>query len=92
MSIETIIGVAASVFTGASLIPQLMKVIQEKKAESVSLLMLLILFAGLGLWCYYGLLKEDWIIIISNGFSFVTNLLLAFFAIKFKNQHKPGTS
>lgn len=84
MDIETLTGVAASSFTAASLIPQLTKVLKEKKAENVSLWMLLVLFVGLGLWVYYGTLKNDLIIIISNAFSFIINVLLAVFAIKYK--------
>jgi len=87
MNTETIIGVAASACTAASLIPQLTKVVREKKAENVSLWMLLVLFAGLGLWVYYGILKNDWIIIVSNSFSFIVNLLLAVFTIKYKNKN-----
>jgi MtN3 and saliva related transmembrane protein len=84
MTTETIIGITASVFTGVSLIPQLVKVVREKEAENVSLGMLAVLFAGLGCWVYYGILKEDWIIIISNSFSFIINLLLGIFSIKYK--------
>ena len=86
MNTETIIGVAACACTASSLIPQLTKVLKEKKAENVSLWMLLVLFIGLGLWVYYGILKEDWIIIVSNAFSFIINVLLAFFAIKYKKK------
>lgn len=84
MNNETIIGIGASACTAASLLPQLVKVLKERKAESVSLLMLLVLFIGLGLWVYYGLLKNDLIIIISNSFSFIINVLLGFFAKKYK--------
>lgn len=86
MTTETMTGVAASAFTAASLIPQLVKVLKERKAESISLGMLLILFVGLGLWVYYGILKSDLIIIISNSFSFVVNILLAIFSIKYKSE------
>jgi len=86
MNIETIIGIAASVCTAASLIPQLIKVLKEKKAENVSMGMLLVLFVGLGLWIYYGLLKEDIIIIASNSFSFIINMLLAIVALKYKRK------
>lgn len=86
MNIETIIGISASACTAVSLIPQLIKVIKEKKAENVSLLMLLVLFIGLGLWVYYGILKSDIIIIASNTFSLFVNLLLAFFAVKYKSK------
>ena len=58
MNTETTVGVAASACTAASLLPQLTKVLKEKKAESISLGMLLVLFAGLGLWMYYGILKK----------------------------------
>jgi MtN3 and saliva related transmembrane protein len=45
--------------------------LKEKKANDVSLGMLAILFAGLGMWIYYGYLKKDLIIIIANSFSFL---------------------
>ena len=87
MTLISIIGILASACTAISQIPQLVKLVKEKKAENISLGMLAILFAGLGLWIYYGLLKEDWIIILSNAFSFVINLMLACFAIKYKKKN-----
>ena len=86
MTIIEIAGISASIFTAISLVPQLVKLLKEKKADNVSLGMLGILFAGLGLWIWYGVLKKDWIIIISNTFSFTINLILAFFAIKYKKK------
>ncbi|MEO7444635.1 MAG: SemiSWEET transporter [Ferruginibacter sp.] len=90
METVTIIGIAASIGTAISLIPQLVKVIKEKESKSVSLGMMIILFAGLGLWIYYGFLKKDLIIIIANSFSFIINLLLAIFAVKYKNNDHEG--
>ena len=87
MNSETVTGIAASAFTAASLVPQLIKVLKEKKAENVSLWMLLVLFIGLGLWVYYGLLKKDIIIVISNAFSFIINILLGIYALKYKNKN-----
>jgi len=84
MKTDTIIGIMASIGTAVSLVPQLVKVIKEKKADNISLGMMAILFAGLGLWVYYGILKKDWIIIISNSFSFIINLMLGIFAVKYK--------
>ena len=74
----------ASIGTAVSLVPQLLKLVKEKKADNISLGMMAILFAGLGLWVYYGILKKDWIIIISNSFSFIINLILGLFAVKYK--------
>jgi len=84
MTTIELVGIGASVLTAVSLMPQLIKLLKEKKAENVSLGMLAILFAGLGLWTGYGFLKNDWIIIVSNTFSFAINLVLAFFALKYK--------
>jgi MtN3 and saliva related transmembrane protein len=86
MKFITIIGILASVCTAVSLVPQLIKLLKEKKAENISLLMLGVLFAGVGLWIYYGILKEDLIIIISNSFSLLVNMVLAGFAIKYKKK------
>jgi MtN3 and saliva related transmembrane protein len=62
----------------------LFKIIKEKKAENISYFMLFILLAGIGGWFWYGILKEDYPIIITNGFSFIVNLLMIGFSIKYK--------
>jgi MtN3 and saliva related transmembrane protein len=84
MNIEMITGIGASIFSAASLVPQLIKVIREKDAENISLGMLVVLFIGLGLWIYYGTLKNDMIIMVSNTFSFIINLILGILAVKYK--------
>lgn len=88
MNLTSIIGVAASIGTGTSLLPQLIKMIKEKKSQDISYMMLAVLFVGLSLWTYYGFLKQDWIIIISNAFSLIINLLIVILSIKFKAQEQ----
>jgi len=87
MEFITVVGLIASIATGTSLLPQLFKIVKEKKAEAVSLWMLVVLFAGLAAWVYYGILKSDWIIIISNAFSMVINLLIGILSIKYKKNN-----
>jgi MtN3 and saliva related transmembrane protein len=82
----SIIGIGASVFTAASTLPQLLKILKEKKANDISIPMLILLFIGLSLWVCYGIKKTDWIIIISNAFSLVINILLVILSIKHKNK------
>ncbi len=86
MNTVTLVGIAASAGTAISLLPQLIKVLKEKKADDVSLVMMIILFAGLSLWVYYGVLKKDMIIIIANGFSLIINALLFIFSVKYKKR------
>ncbi|MBO9563849.1 MAG: SemiSWEET transporter [Niastella sp.] len=89
MDTTQIIGIGASIGTGISLLPQLIKLVKEKKTENVSIGMMLVLLSGLVLWIIYGIRKEDWIIIISNGFSILLNLTILILSSIYK---KRGTS
>lgn len=82
------VGIIAGIFTSVSLLPQLIKIIREKKAEAISYFMLIILMIGISGWVYYGYLKSDLPIIITNSFSLLINILIIIFTIKYK-QH-PG--
>ena len=84
-----IVGVTASIFSAFSLLPQLIKLVKEKKAENISFLTLVVLFIGLGCWIYYGVLKEDWIIIISNSISVFINLMIMVLTLRYR--HKKET-
>lgn len=79
------IGIFAGICTSFSLLPQLVKIIKEKRAEDISYLMLFILLTGLGSWVWYGIVKEDLPIIVTNSFSFLVNVLVIVFSIKYKN-------
>ena len=86
ISIVTIIGIIASIGTAMSMVPQLLKLKKENKAEDISLNMLLVLFIGLRCWIVYGTLQKDWIITISNSFSYSINILPAVLALNYKKK------
>jgi MtN3 and saliva related transmembrane protein len=79
-----VIGIVAGVFTSSSLIPQLIKIVKEKKVEDLSMGMFLSLLIGIILWVVYGILRDDWPIIITNGFSVLLNFLVLFFKFKYR--------
>jgi MtN3 and saliva related transmembrane protein len=81
-----LIGIIAGICTGVSLLPQLIKIIKDKKADDISYFMLLILLAGLAGWVWYGILKEDYPIIITNSFSFMVNITIIFFTVRFQKK------
>ncbi|RYG36229.1 MAG: hypothetical protein EOO01_30930 [Chitinophagaceae bacterium] len=83
---EEIVGIAAGIGTSVSLLPQLIKLIKEKKAENISLLTFFVLLIGLGGWIAYGVMKDDKPIIFTNCFSFIVNSLIIFFSIKYKEK------
>jgi MtN3 and saliva related transmembrane protein len=86
MEFTSYIGIAAGIFTSISLLPQLIKIIREKETENISSFMLFILIAGLGLWIWYGLLKKDYPILITNSFSFLVNSLMIYFTFRYKKK------
>ncbi|MDM1557002.1 MULTISPECIES: SemiSWEET transporter [Chryseobacterium] len=73
---ENLLGIIAGVLTSVSMIPQLVKVIREKNVEDISLLMLLVLISGLSLWVWYGFVKDELPIILSNSFAVLVNISL----------------
>ena len=79
-----IVGIAAGICTSSSLLPQLVKMVRGKKAEDISLFYLLILFTGLGLWIWYGILRQDVPILVTNGFSLVINGIIIVLGIRYK--------
>lgn len=85
IDLTKVVGVTAGVFTAASMLPQVIKMFKEKKASQVSLFMLLILVTGLSLWIWYGFLKEDLPILVTNFFSLFLNLIMIFLRYKYRN-------
>ena len=86
-SISQYVGIAAGALTAVSLIPQLIKVVKEKKNESVSIGMLVVLMAGLSGWLWYGILKMDYPIIITNAFSLLVNISILTLSFIYRRTH-----
>jgi MtN3 and saliva related transmembrane protein len=83
-----VVGISAGVCTAVSLLPQLVKLIRDKKAEDISLIYLFVLLAGLLLWIWYGWLRKDLPIMVTNTFSLMLNLVIIVLGIKYKKH--PG--
>lgn len=83
---DEILGIIAGILTSVAMMPQLIKVIKEKNAEDISVVMLFVLISGLSLWVWYGILKDELPIILSNGFSVLVNLSLLVYCLIFKKK------
>jgi MtN3 and saliva related transmembrane protein len=86
MNATQILGLAAGICTATSLLPQVIKTLKEKKAEDVSIIMLLVLQAGLILWIIYGIKRNDFPIIITNCFSLLVNITMVILRIKYSRK------
>jgi MtN3 and saliva related transmembrane protein len=79
-----IIGVVAGLFTACSLLPQLIKIIKEKRVEDLSTGMFVTLMLGLMLWVIYGIRRDDLPIIATNCFSLLLNVCILILRFKYK--------
>ena len=77
-------GIVAGVFTATSMLPQVIKIIKEKKVEDVSLIMIAVLLCGITLWIVYGIMRKDLPIIFTNSFSLLVNIVLIVLRVKYK--------
>jgi MtN3 and saliva related transmembrane protein len=79
-----LVGILAGFFTAVSLIPQIVKIVREKKSEDISFTYLAILLTGLALWIVYGVMREDVPVIVTNVGSVIINLITVGVGIKYK--------
>ncbi|MEX6689549.1 SemiSWEET transporter [Danxiaibacter flavus] len=87
-SITGLTGIAAGVCTSVSLLPQLFKMLREKKADDISFVTLAILVTGLLLWVIYGVMKKDYPIVVTNSFSALVNIAVMVCTIIYKRKNQ----
>lgn len=83
---ENLLGIIAGALTSVAMLPQLIKVIKQKNAKDLSWGMLIVLISGLSLWVWYGFLKNELPIILSNAFAVIVNVALLIFCIIYKKK------
>lgn len=86
MELAAIIGLAAGFCTTAASIPQIITTIRKKKAADVSPIMFIALLAGNALWAWYGLLKSDLPVMVTNLISVLLDLLMLFLRFKYRER------
>ena len=77
-----ILGMLAAALTSLSYLPQLQKTIPRNSTSDLSLKMLVALSAGLCLWVVYGVVKDDWVIILANSIGATLSLAVLGFKIR----------
>ncbi|HQW92863.1 MAG: SemiSWEET transporter [Chitinophagaceae bacterium] len=79
-----ILGMLAGTITSITFLPQVIKVWKSRSAKDLSLVMLVLLMAGVSLWLVYGLVIMDGAIIYTNSMVLIMTLILLFFKLKYK--------
>ena len=83
-----ILGLIAGGLTSIASMPQLIKVIKTRNVEDLSWLMLVVLITGLSLWVWYGILQNEFPIILSNAFAVLVNVSLLSCYLLFRDKNK----
>jgi MtN3 and saliva related transmembrane protein len=86
MDIKLTTGLAAGILTAVSMLPQLVKVFKEKKADQINISAFLILATGIALWVVYGFMIDDLPVILTNMFSFAVNMVMIFASFRYKDK------
>jgi MtN3 and saliva related transmembrane protein len=69
-----VLGMLAAALTSLSFLPQLQKAMLRDSTSDLSLKMLVALSVGLCLWVAYGIVKEDWVIVLANSIGAILSL------------------
>ncbi|OOV12990.1 SemiSWEET family sugar transporter [Flavobacterium sp. LM4] len=86
MNFTDIMGLFAGFCVTVSVIPQIIKVWKTKKVKQISLLTFSVLTFGIVIWVVYGILKNDFPIIITNSISLFLNLIMVYFLIYYEKE------
>ncbi len=84
MNTLTIIGYIAAVCTTFSFLPQAIKVIKTKNTKDLSLATYSIFTLGVFLWFIYGIILNDFPIIISNAITSIIATIILIMKIRYK--------
>jgi MtN3 and saliva related transmembrane protein len=85
------IGVAAASCSMASFVPQVVKIIREHDASSVSFRMYVVTVVGFALWAIYGILLQSWPLAGSNLVSMSLASLILMLKLRYlKNSAAPN--
>jgi MtN3 and saliva related transmembrane protein len=76
-------GVTAGFCSMVSFIPQIVKIIRERDAEGVSLIMYAVTIFGFCCWTTYGLLSGAWPVAASNAICVVLSLIIFILRLRF---------
>ena len=81
--LTTMLGSLAGILCTISFVPQVLRIARTRRADDLSLPMYVIFSFGIVLWLVYGLLLEEWPIIIANSVTLVLALAIVFMKIRF---------
>ncbi len=79
-----IFGWIGAVLVSIQFLPQVIKLAKTKKANDLSLGMVVLVCVGAFFWILHGILVSDLPVLATNIFIFIVGILMLFFKLKYK--------
>ncbi len=83
MDLSALIGTLAAVCTTLAYIPQAVKTIRTKHTQDISLALLALITTGTIFWTIYGILRTDWIIVLTNVLTGTFTCIVLIYKLRF---------
>lgn len=80
-----IIGFIAATLTTVAFLPQVYKIWKYRNSDGVSLSMYIVMFSGVLLWLYYGIMINSISVITANSITAILQLTIIYFKLKVKS-------
>lgn len=90
MTFTDILGYSAGAITSLTFLPQVIKTWKEKSAKDVALNMFLIAAINEVMWIVYGVLLNNWVIILTNSIVLSMSLIMIFLKLKYSGNSPVG--
>ena len=81
-----LLGYIAAFCTTVAFVPQVVKTYKSKSAASLSLGMFLFFTGGLVLWLIYGIMINEYPIIVANVVTLILAVTLIYFKLRYKDR------
>jgi MtN3 and saliva related transmembrane protein len=79
----SIIGYVAGTCTTLAFLPQVIRTWKTRSTEDISLGMFSLMVFGIALWLFYGVVTDDWPLIIADGFSLFLAAMILSMKVRF---------
>jgi MtN3 and saliva related transmembrane protein len=81
--IRLILGIAAGTLTTIAFIPQVVRIYKMKDAKELSLITFSLFSFGVFLWLVYGIIIQEWPVILANGITLILICMIIAMKIKY---------
>ena len=85
-----LLGAIAGAITTLTFLPQVIKTIKDKSVKDISLMMFVIAAVNEAMWIIYGVLKDDWVIILTNAVILCLSLTVIYLKFAYTNKNLPS--